>query len=176
VSPFYTNKDYHPRLQVHSLQDLLSENAHSFADKLETVHSKLKNVILEVQKHYQVPANACRSMPLNYQIRNQVFFLAKFLWTIQLSRKLAERFLGLFTITGKPSSHSFQVKLPDHLCSVHPVFHMSQLELAPCSLIPNRVNSLSLLVEVDGNLEYKISHILDSRIDHRRKPPLLYYV
>jgi len=107
VSPFCANKDYHPRLQVHSLQDLLSKNACFFADKLATVHSELKDVILEAQKCYQVPTNAHRLMPPNYQIGDQVFVLAKFLQTMQPSRKLAKRFLGLFTITGKPSSHSF---------------------------------------------------------------------
>ena len=176
VSPFCANKDYHPRLQVHSLQDLLSKNACFFADKLATVHSELKDVILEAQKYYQVLTNAHRLMPLNYQIGDQVFVLTKFLWTMQPSRKLAKRFLGPFTITGKPSSHSFQVKLPDHLHSVHPVFHVSQLELAPCSSIPNRVNPSPPLVKVNSNLEYKISYILDSRIDCQRKPLLLYYV
>jgi len=107
VSPFYANKDYHPRLQVHTLQDLSSKNACFFADKLATVHSELKDVILEAQKCYQVPTNAHRSMPPNYQIGDQVFVLAKFLQTMRPSRKLAKRSLGLFTITGKPSSHFF---------------------------------------------------------------------
>ena len=48
-----------------------------------------------------------------------MFVLAKFFQTTWLSRKLAKRFLGPFTITGRPSSHSFQVKLPDHLCFIH---------------------------------------------------------
>jgi len=51
---------------VHFLQDLSSENAHLFADQLETVHSELKDAILEVQKHYQGPADAHKSTPLNY--------------------------------------------------------------------------------------------------------------
>jgi len=68
------------------------------------------------------------------------------------------------------------MKLPDHLYSVYPVFYVSQLEPAPYSSIPNRVNPFPPPVEVDSNLEYEISRILDSRIDHWRKPPLLYYI
>ena len=176
VSPFYANKGYHPRLQVHTLQDLSSENTRSFAKNLETVHSELKNAIIKAQKCYQGPADAHRSTPPNYQVGDQVFVLAKFLWTTRPSKKLAERFLGPFTITGRPSSHSFQVKLPDHLRSVHPVFHVSQLEPVPHSSIPNRINPSSPPIEVDGDLEYEISRILDSKLNCRRKPPLLYYV
>ena len=163
VSPFYTNKGYHPRLQVHALQDLSSENARLFAKNLETVHSELKDAIIEAQKRYQGPVDARRSTPPNYQVDDQVFVLAKFLWTTRPSKKLAERFLGPFTITGRPSSHLFQVKLPDHLHSIHPVFHVSQLEPVPHSSIPNRINPPSPPIEVDGNLEYEISRILDSK-------------
>jgi len=94
VLPFYANKGYYSRLQVHSLQDLLSKNAYFFANKLETVHSELKDAILEVQKCYQGPVDTCRLIPPNYQVGNQVFVLTKFLWTTWLSRKLAKRFLG----------------------------------------------------------------------------------
>jgi len=165
VSPFYTNKSYHPRLQMHTLQDLSSKNACSFAEKLKTVHSELKDAIIEAQKHHQGPADACRSTPPNYQVDNQVFVLTKFLQTMQPSKKLAKRFSGPFTIARRPSSHSFQVKLLNHLCSIYPVFHVSQLELVPHSFIPNRINPFLSPIEVDGDLEYEISHILDSKLD-----------
>jgi len=45
VSPFYTNKNYHPYLQVHSIQDLPSVNAQHFAKNLDSVHSELKESI-----------------------------------------------------------------------------------------------------------------------------------
>jgi len=72
--------------------------------------------------------------------------------------------------------HSYLVKLPTHLRSVHPVFHVSQLELVFSSQIPNRESTPPPPVVVDGNLEFEIEKILDSKLDYRRRDPLLYYV
>jgi hypothetical protein len=51
-----------------------------------------------------------------------------------------------------------------------------QLELATPNKIPNRTQSPPPLVEVEGELEYEISEILDTKIDNRRRCKLLYYV
>ena len=42
--------------------------------------------------------------------------------------------------------------------------------------IPNRVQSLPPLVDIEGELEYEISEIIDSKIDKRRSCKLLYLV
>ena len=90
-------------------------------------------------------------------------------------RKLAEYFLGPFYITGKPSAQFYQIKLPNYLYLVYLVFHVSQLELASPSTISNHTN-LPLPIEVDDNLKYEISQILESKWDHCRKLSLLYYI
>jgi hypothetical protein len=61
--------------------------------------------------------------------------------------------------------------------SVHPVFHVSQLEPAFPNTIPNRIQSPPPPVDIDGEPEYEISEILDSKLDrHRRQCQLLYLV
>ena len=42
--------------------------------------------------------------------------------------------------------------------------------------IPNRVQSLPPPIDAQGELEYEISEVLDSKIDHRRSCKLLYLV
>ena len=37
-------------------------------------------------------------------------------------------------------------------------------------------NPPPLPIELDGNLEFEVAQILDSKLDKRRKDPLLYYV
>jgi len=64
--------------------------------------------------------------------------------------------------------YSFTLKLPDSMCSIHPVFHVVQLELATLNTIPERFQPPPPAVEVDSNLEYKIVEILDSKIDNHR--------
>jgi len=49
--------------------------------------------------------------------------------------------------------------------AVHPIFHVSQLKLAIPNTIPDRIQLPPPLVEVDGELEFKISEILDSKVD-----------
>jgi len=50
------------------------------------------------------------------------------------------------------------------------------LEPAPSSNIPGRVSSPPPAVEIDGELEFEIAEILDSKIDRRRRCRLLYLV
>ena len=61
--------------------------------------------------------------------------------------------------------------------AVHPVFHVSMLEPATPNSIPNRIQSPPPPVEIDGEPEYEISEILDSKVDkHRRHCNILYLV
>ena len=61
--------------------------------------------------------------------------------------------------------------------AVHPVFHVSQLEPAIPNTIPNRVQPLPPPVKIEGEPEYEIAEILDSKVDRRRcNCKLLYLV
>ena len=73
--------------------------------------------------------------------------------------------------------HSFTLKLPDFMCSIHLVFHVAQLEPATPNTIPERFQPPPPLVEVDSKLEYEIAEILDSKVDnHCWHCKLLYLV
>ena len=61
--------------------------------------------------------------------------------------------------------------------TIHPVFHVSQLEPAMPNTIPNWSQPPPPPVEVDGEPEYEITEILDLKLDQRRwQCPLLYLV
>jgi len=62
------------------------------------------------------------------------------------------------------------------MCSIHLVFHVAQLELATPNTIPERFQPPPPAVEVDGELEYEIAEILDSKIDNRRRHCKLLYL
>src|SRR5258707_450682 len=98
-------------------------------------------------------------------IGDQVYIKAKYFHTTQPSKKLSEKNLGPYEIIAIPSSHSFTLCLPQHFCSVHPVFHISQLELAEPDPFPQHVQPLPPLVEINGDIEYEVSEILDSKLD-----------
>src|ERR1700738_260464 len=61
---------------------------------------------------------------------------------------------------------AFRLELPTQM-RVHPVFHVSLLEPYRESTLPGRVQEPPLPVEVEGELEYEVERILDSKIERR---------
>ncbi|SJK99884.1 uncharacterized protein ARMOST_03195 [Armillaria ostoyae] len=96
--------------------------------------------------------------------------------TLKSGSSLQKKFLGPFEIIAQLGSHSFTLKLPSDLHVIHPVFHISQLKPVEENTIPNCVQPPLPLVEVDGEEQYKIAQILDSKIDHLFQCPLLYRI
>jgi len=166
VSPFYANKGYHPQLQVQVERVAQTAEADSFVADLKTVHEDLKKAIKDAQRRYQIPADKRRTPAPEIKIGDRVFILAKFIRSTQPTKKLSERYLGPFKVLGKPGTHSYLIRLPNHLCAIHPVFYVSQLEPAHPSNIPNQVNTLLPPLEINSNLEFKVAQILDSKLDH----------
>jgi Chromo (CHRromatin Organisation MOdifier) domain len=99
-----------------------------------------------------------------------------FFRTTQPSKKLAEKYLGPFEIIGQAGTRAYILWLPDSLRAVHPVFHVSMLKPTTPNSIPNRVQSPPPPVKINGETEYEISEILDTKIDERRKPCNLLYL
>ena len=110
------------------------------------------------------------------EVGDYVFILARFIKSIRPTKKLSEKYLDPFKVIGKPGTHSYLIKLPNHLYAIHLVFHISQIEPVPLSNIPNCVNPPLPSIEIDGNLEFKVTQILDFKLDWRRRDPLLYLI
>jgi len=58
--------------------------------------------------------------------------------------------------------------------SVHPLFHVSMLKLAMSNSFSERIQLAPALVIIDGESEYEISWIVDSKIDYWQTYKLLY--
>jgi len=128
------------------------------------------------QLRHQGPADAKRTSAPDFKVGDQVYVKAKYFWSTQPSKKLSEKNLGPYTIIAQVGSLSFTLHLPDSMRAVHPVFHVSQLEPAIPNTIPDRIQPPLPLVEVDGEPEFEIAEILDSKVDHRRKSCKLLYL
>ena len=176
LSPFFANKGYHPNISVHPERDLASARAKDFVTDLDDIHHELRKHITEAQQCYQGPANKRQSPAPDFQVGQHAFVLAKFFHSTRLTKKFSEKYLGPFEIITKARTHSFTLRLPDTLRTVHPVFHISMLEPATPNVIPNRIQPPPPSVEVNGDTEYEMAAILDSKIDKRRTCKLLYLV
>jgi len=176
VSPFFANKGYHPDIAVNSDLGLSSSRAQEYTSDLKELHEFLRSEMALAQQHYQGPADAKRSTPPDFKIGDQVYMKAKYFRSTHPSKKLSDKNFGPFEIIAKPGSLSFTLRLPDTMKSVHPVFHMSQLETSLQSSIPNCIQSPPPPIEVDGEVEYEVEEILDSKIDRRRRHCQLLYL
>ena len=176
TSPFFANKGYHPNLAIHPERDLASARARDFAVDLGELHETLKSHIAQAQQRYQKSVDSRRLPPPDFKVGQKAYVKAQFFRTTRPSKKLSEKFFGPFKIIAQSGKVSYTLRLPESMRMVHPVFHVSMLEPAPSSSIPNRVEDPPPPVELDGEIEYEVSEILDSKIDRRRRCKLLYLV
>ena len=78
------------RLQVQAKTQYTSEKAKLWVTELEELYEELKKNILDAQACYQTQADTRQTPTLDIQIEDLVFVLAKFIWTMQPSKKLAQ--------------------------------------------------------------------------------------
>jgi hypothetical protein len=176
VSPFFAHKGYHPNLEVHPERDLASFRAREFAVDLGELHESLKDNIRRACERYQKYADIHQFPPPDFKVGQKAYIKAEFFRNTRSSKKLSKKNLGPYEIIAQPSSGSFTLRLPESMRTIHPVFHVSMLEPAPPSSIPNRTEDPPPPVEIKGEVEYEIAEILDTKLDRRRRCKLLYLV
>ncbi|MBW0495557.1 hypothetical protein O181_035272 [Austropuccinia psidii MF-1] len=86
----------------------------------------------------------------------------------QTHQKLSERWLGPFKILKKVSTNAYHLKLPSQWKSIHPVFCISLLEPVKTSTIPNRHQEPPPPIIIEGEEEWEVSRILDSKLKRRK--------
>ena len=148
ISPFFVNKGYHLNLTVHPEWDLASSQAWTFAINLDQIHQELKEHIKNAQSWYQVSADSHWNDTQEFETGCHTFVKVQFFQTTWPSKKLAEKYLGPFKVIAWVSSHSYTLRLPDSMCAVHPVFHVSMLKPATPNPTPNQ-NQLKLTVNLN---------------------------
>jgi len=117
----------------------------------------------------------CSPAP-DFKVGNKVFVKAQFFRTTRPSKKLSEKYLGPYKIIAQPGTLSFTLHLPKSMHSVHPVFHVSILEPTTSNTFSKRIQLAPTPVIIDGEPEYEISQIVDSKIDCQQTCKLLYKV
>ena len=176
VSPFFANKGYDPAITIHLEYELTSSCAHKFVTDLSELHEELRKAILLSQEHYQRSADKNRIPPPNFKVGDRVFVKAKFFRTTRPTKKLSEKYLGPYEIINQAGPLSWTLRLPDSMRAIHPVFHVSMLEPCTPNSIPDRIQPPPPPVLIDGEPEYEISEILDSKLEKRRRLCKLLYL
>ena len=174
VSPFFANYGYNPRATLTLDVSVRDQTAHDFSRSLSNLHEYCREQLAVAQSQYQVHADQHRApIPESFIPGAKVWLNTKNIKTTRPSKKLDHKRMGPFRIVKKVSDSAFRLELPRSMRFLHPVFHASLLTPHRTNTIPNRSQPPPPPVELDGEDEYEVSAILDSR---RRYGKLEYLV
>src|SRR6266446_4219707 len=81
VSPFFTNKGYHPRLTMDPIAPSSSSEAQCYVMDLDQLHSQLKASIAEAQERYQRVVDHQWIPPPTFKVGDRAYVKAKFFRT-----------------------------------------------------------------------------------------------
>lgn len=173
-TPFYANYGYHPRFDQFNFNTTRSPAAEDLANHLSKIHQEMKTKLVDAQERYKKNADKSRKQPPPIQIGDQVWLLRRNLKTHRPSDKLDYRRLGPFLVTKQVNEVAYRLELPTSM-KIHPVFHVSLLEPYKESTIPGRLQVPPPPIEIDGEEEFEVSEILDSRINRRKLEYLVHW-
>jgi len=176
IFPFFTNKGYYSNLSVYPERDIASSRAYDFIIDINKLQGMLKEEITKAQQQYQPSTNSRQSQPLDFQVGQLVFVRAQYFYITRPSKKLSKKYLRLYEIIAQPSLQSFTLRFPDTMKAVYPVFHISMLKLAILNTFLQHSEPLPAPIIINREPEYKISKIVNPKIDCQRAYKLLYKV
>ena len=169
LSPFYATYGYHPSLTITNPSTSLVPAAEDRIRYLHEIHEEIKAMIKiagdQAKKRYDAGSHLYHT----FQVGDKVLLRQYNITTIIPSRKLTSKFLGPFLITAKLSDVVYRLKLPKTL-RIHNVFHISLLEkYQNDTIIGRKKKPPPPIITPDGDIEWEVNQVLDSRIFDRWK-------
>jgi len=151
--------------QPRSCMESINEFKDRMTDTLEEARAALAKSKDDMALYY----NRKRTPAPKFKAGDMVFLDASNIQTTRPSRKLSHQRLGPFPIDSQIGNGAFWLCLPPSMNRLHPIFNVVKLSLAPLDPIPGQWTSPPPLPEiVDGEEEWVVEEILDSRMVHRK--------
>jgi hypothetical protein len=171
VSPFLANYGFHPRCTLKVTVPTVGANpaAEEVVAKLRALHEQIREELTSAQAKYKEHYdNNVKELP-SFQVGDKVWLSRRNISTTRPSTKLDYKRLGPFKITQVvgESKLAFKLELPPTM-RIHPVFHGSLLDPYHENTIPGRVQPPPPPIEVEGEEEWEIAEVLDSKVTRNR--------
>lgn len=176
VTPFFANSAQHPRSVITPPRDstppcesnylkIQQNPANNLVKQISDLNIFLRENMKVSQAFYEKHANQHCSILPSYQIGDRVFVNTKNMNTKRPSKKSDWKNLSLFPVIEIVNSHSYRLRLPDNLKSVHPVFHTSLLRPDPNNPISGQTIEPNPSVKIDdcGENLYEVDTVVGSR-------------
>jgi len=160
VSPFYANYGFEPRAYGSTLPGATAQKAMIEIEKIRNLHKQLRENVQKASLKAASYYNAKRSVEPTLKKGDKVYLLRKNIKTKRPSDKLDNKKLGPFEIKEVKGPVNYELRLPKSM-NIHPVFHVSLLELAP----PGAPKAPTTEIEpVNPEEEYEVEQVLDCRL------------
>jgi hypothetical protein len=136
------------------------------------VHDVLRSEMKYVQARYTETADRSRTPAPVFKENGLIWLDSRNLRTERPSRKLENKHLGPYRVVRAVGTHAYELDIPDTMKN-HRTFPVSLLNPASSNSLPGQVVPPPLPVIVDGEEEWEVEELLDSR---RRRGRLQYLV
>jgi hypothetical protein len=169
-TPFMVDTGRHPRMGFEPQEPRSHvESVNEFADRMAQGLEEAKAALTKAKEEYALYYNRRRTPAPVFKPGDMVYLDASDIPTTRPSAKFAHRNLGPYKVEKAVGNGAYRLKLPPSLRRLHPVFPVVKLTLAPTDPIPGRrPKPPPPPTLVDGQEEYDVEEILDSRHRWRR--------
>jgi len=155
---------FEPRQNPSSL-----ETVNEFTERMKTAVEEAKSTIRKAQNDMKKYYDQRRTLAPVFKPGDKVFLDASDIQTMRPSQKLLHRRLGPFVVERRIGPMAYRLKLPHRMKQLHPVFNIVKLTPAPDDPITGRkTEDHPLPIVIDGEPEWEVEEILDSRWHRRR--------
>ena len=161
-SPFFANYGFHPMFNILDPRPVGSVEAMELLEVIRSTQEQLKSQLHQAQQNYKMYADRNRERSPSFKTGDKVWLIRKNIKTKRPSDKLDYKRLGPFEIISQVNPVTYRLKLPENW-RTHDSFHVSLLEPFRENSFPDRKISPPLPIEVDGDIEYEVSKVLDSK-------------
>lgn len=167
MTPFYLNKGFHPRMSFapdtssyeSTRERLQAARADDIAKRMEEMLEFGRSRLVESQKTMKDQADKHRR-DVSYNIGDKVWVSSKDIKT-RPSQTLEDKMFGPYRIIGRVGT-SYRLELPTTFKRTN-TFHPSKLRLDPDDPLPGQHPPPPRPVEVEGEDEWELDDILQSR-------------
>ena len=173
-SPFEMVYQFSPTLGLNPSNELLnSENeaARAQAERLDNALEENAQLWESSRRSMEKYYNNNRKT-IHFKPGDKVRVATKHFRMLRASEKLADKFVGPFTVIEPVGMNAYRLKLPARYGNIHPTFHVSLLE--PYHMREGRETPEP--VEIDGEEEWEVEEILAEQVKRGVKRYLVRWI
>jgi transposase InsO family protein len=169
-SPFLLDTGRHPRMGFEPRQRPSHlETVNEFTERMKSTLEEAKAALAKAKDDMARFYNQKRLPTPIYKPGDKVYLDASDIQTTRPSKKLSHLRLGPYVVERQVNSHAYKLRLPQSMRRLHPVFNVVKLIPAPEDPFPGRkLAPPPPPVIVDGEEEWEVEEILDSRLVGRK--------